>query len=66
LPAVVVPDGAYSDGRPFSLEFVGPKFSEPQLLALAYSLTQTTGYFGRLINHNLATTPGPTPPPPTP
>jgi amidase len=66
LPAVVVPDGSYYDGRPFSLEFVGPKFSEPQLLGLAYSLTRTTGYLGRLINHNLATTPGPTPPPPTP
>lgn len=63
LPAVVVPDGAYADGRPFSLEFVGPKFSEPQLLSLAYSLTQTRGYLGRVINRNLATTPGPTPPP---
>jgi Asp-tRNA(Asn)/Glu-tRNA(Gln) amidotransferase A subunit family amidase len=65
LPAVVVPDGAYSDGRPFSLEFVGPKFSEPQLLGLADSLTQTPGYKGRIINKNLQTTPPPTPPPPT-
>ncbi len=64
LPAVIVPDGSYYDGKPFSLEFVGPKFGEPQLLGLAYSLTQTTGYLGRLINYNLATTPGPTPPPP--
>lgn len=61
LPAVVVPDGAYSDGRPFSLEFVGPKFSEPQLLGLANSLTQTRGYQGRIINENLQTTPPPTP-----
>ncbi len=65
LPAVIVPDGSYYNARPFSLEFVGPKFSEPQLLGLAYSLTLTTGYLGRLINHNLATTPGPTPPPTT-
>jgi Asp-tRNA(Asn)/Glu-tRNA(Gln) amidotransferase A subunit family amidase len=62
LPAVVVPDGAYADGRPFSLEFVGPKFSEPQLLGLAYAFSQLKGYAGRLINLNLDTTPGPVPP----
>jgi hypothetical protein len=62
LPAVVVPDGAYADGRPFSLEFVGPKFSEPQLLGLAYAFSQLKDYAGRLINLNLATTPGPVPP----
>jgi amidase len=65
LPGVFVPDGAYSDGRPFELAFVGPKFSEPQLLGLAYSLTQTPGYQGRLINENLLTTPPPTAPPTT-
>ena len=64
LPAVVVPDGSYADGRPFSTEFVGPKFSEPQLLALANAFTQLPGYKGRIINENLETTPGPTPPPP--
>lgn len=46
LPAVVVPDGAYADGRPFSTLFVGPKFSEPQLLALANAFTQVPGYKG--------------------
>ncbi len=65
LPAVVVPDGAYADGRPFSTVFVGPKFSEPQLLALANAFTQLPGYKGRIINETLETTPGPTPPPPT-
>ena len=65
LPAVVVPDGAYADGRPFSLEFVGPKFSEPKLLDLANAFTQLKGYKGRLINLNLDTTPGSVPPPPS-
>jgi amidase len=63
LPGAVVPDGAYADGKPFSTIFVGPKFSEPELLGFAYSFTQAKGYAGRVINHNLSTTPGPTPPP---
>ena len=32
LPGVVVPDGSYADGKPFSTIFVGPRFSEPELL----------------------------------
>jgi amidase len=64
LPAVVVPDGSYADGKPFSLEFVGPKFSEPTLLGFAYDLTKSKGYAGRIINTNLDTTPGPVPPTP--
>jgi Asp-tRNA(Asn)/Glu-tRNA(Gln) amidotransferase A subunit family amidase len=62
LPGAVVPDGSYADGRPFSTIFVGPKFSEPTLLGFAYAFTQTKDYPGRVINLNLSTTPGPTPP----
>jgi Asp-tRNA(Asn)/Glu-tRNA(Gln) amidotransferase A subunit family amidase len=62
LPGVVVPDGSYADGRPFSTILVGPKFSEPELLGLAYAFTLAKGYAGRIINHDLSTTPGPTPP----
>jgi hypothetical protein len=45
-----VPDGAYADGRPFSTEFVGSKFSEPQPLGSTYALSQWSGYVGRLVN----------------
>lgn len=62
LPAVVVPDGAYADGKPFSLEFVGPKFTEPKLLGFTYDFTESKGYPGRVINRDLETTPGPVPP----
>lgn len=64
LPAVVVPDGSYADGKPFSLEFVGAKFSEPKLLGFAYDFTTSKGYPGRLVNLDLDTTPGPVPPTP--
>ena len=43
LPAVVVPDGSYYDGRPFSLEFVGPKFSEPTAAGLGLLLNPDHG-----------------------
>lgn len=62
LPAVVVPDGSYADGKPFSLEFVGPKFSEATLLGYAYDFTKSKGYPGRVVNRDLETTPGPVAP----
>jgi amidase len=60
LPGVVVPDGSYADGKPFSLIFVGPKFSEAGLLGDAYDFSKA--YPGRIINRNLDTTPGPVAP----
>jgi amidase/aspartyl-tRNA(Asn)/glutamyl-tRNA(Gln) amidotransferase subunit A len=42
LPAVTVPGGAYANGAPFSLIFVGPLWSEATLLALAYDYEQAT------------------------
>lgn len=62
LPGVVVPDGSYADGKPFSLIFVGPKFSEPGLLGFAYDFSKAPDYAGRLINLNLDTTPPPAAP----
>ena len=40
LPGVTVPAGAYRSGAPFSLIFVGPLWSEAQLLAMAYAYEQ--------------------------
>jgi Asp-tRNA(Asn)/Glu-tRNA(Gln) amidotransferase A subunit family amidase len=51
LPAVVVPDGEYSSGKPFSLIFVGMPHTERSLLALAYDYEQA--YPGRLVNTRL-------------
>ncbi|WP_437669175.1 amidase [Sorangium sp. So ce131] len=42
LPGVVVPAGQYSDGAPFSLIFIGPRWSEAALLGLAYDYEQAT------------------------
>ncbi|WP_234024079.1 amidase [Sorangium cellulosum] len=42
LPGVVVPAGQYSNGAPFALIFVGPRWSEPALLAFAYDYEQAT------------------------
>ncbi|XXX93777.1 amidase [Sorangium sp. So ce204] len=42
LPGVVVPAGQYSDGAPFSLIFVGPHWSEAELLGFAYDYEQAT------------------------
>ena len=40
LPGVTVPAGAYRSGAPFSLIFVGPMWSESQLLNMAYAYEQ--------------------------
>jgi aspartyl-tRNA(Asn)/glutamyl-tRNA(Gln) amidotransferase subunit A len=37
LPGVTVPAGYYASGAPFNLIFVGPMWSEAQLLSLAYA-----------------------------
>jgi amidase len=40
-PSINVPIGA-SEGLPFGLTFMGPAFSEPQLIGFAYALEQAT------------------------
>jgi amidase len=42
LPGVVVPAGHYEAGAPFSLIIVGPRWSEADLLRLAYAYEQAT------------------------
>ncbi|WP_027923905.1 amidase family protein [Pseudomonas sp. URMO17WK12:I12] len=41
-PAITVPSGMSSDGQPTSVFFFGQRWSEPQLLALAYSYEQAS------------------------
>lgn len=42
LPGVTVPAGTYANGAPFALIFVGPMWSEADLLAFAYAYEQAT------------------------
>jgi Asp-tRNA(Asn)/Glu-tRNA(Gln) amidotransferase A subunit family amidase len=42
LPGVTVPAGRFSGGSPFSLIFVGPMWSEAELLGLAFAYEQAT------------------------
>ncbi|MCX7384579.1 MAG: amidase [Alphaproteobacteria bacterium] len=42
LPGVVVPAGYHANGAPFCLIFIGGKWSEARLLALAYDYEQAT------------------------
>ncbi len=42
LPAVTVPGGQYRNNAPFSLIFVGPLWSEAELLGLAHDYEQAT------------------------
>ena len=44
LPAVTVPGGYYSNGSPFGVIFIGEKWSEAQLLSMAYAYEQATGH----------------------
>lgn len=60
LPGVVVPDGSYTSGKPFNLIIVDKKFSEAEMLGYAYDFAKAYG--GRIINHDLEATPGPTAP----
>jgi Asp-tRNA(Asn)/Glu-tRNA(Gln) amidotransferase A subunit family amidase len=60
LPGVVVPDGAYASGKPFNLILVDKQWSEAELLGYAYDFAEAYG--GRVVNRDLATTPGPTAP----
>lgn len=60
LPGVVVPDGAYANGKPFNLIFLDKQWSEAELLGYAYDFAEAYG--GRIINRDLKTTPGPTAP----
>lgn len=41
-PGVLVPAGVDDDGTPFSLQLLGPAFSEPTLLGYAYAYEQAT------------------------
>ncbi|RON47557.1 amidase family protein [Pseudomonas frederiksbergensis] len=41
-PAITLPSGMTDDGIPTSLFFYGPRWSEPKLLALAYSYEQAS------------------------
>ncbi|MGW0632966.1 amidase [Streptomyces sp. NPDC002758] len=60
LPGVVVPDGSYASGKPFNLIILDKKFHEADMLGYAYDFAQAYG--GRIINHDLQATPGPTAP----
>jgi Asp-tRNA(Asn)/Glu-tRNA(Gln) amidotransferase A subunit family amidase len=60
LPGVVVPDGSYASGKPFTLIFLGERWSEDRLLGYAYDYEQAYG--GRIVNHTLSTVPGPVQP----
>jgi aspartyl-tRNA(Asn)/glutamyl-tRNA(Gln) amidotransferase subunit A len=42
LPGVTVPAGYYGSGAPFCLIFVGPQWSEADLLAYAYAYESAT------------------------
>ena len=42
-PAVIVPAGFADDGKPYGLTFIGPAFSEPALIKLAYAFEQAAG-----------------------
>jgi aspartyl-tRNA(Asn)/glutamyl-tRNA(Gln) amidotransferase subunit A len=44
LPGVTVPAGHYDSGAPFCLIFVGPMWSEADLLAYAYAYEQATNH----------------------
>ena len=41
-PSVIVPSGYLPDGAPFGVTFSGTAFSEPELIALAYSYEQAS------------------------
>jgi amidase len=56
-PAISVPAGAVF-GLPVGLSFIGPRWSEPRLIALAYAFEQAAGV--RLIPALRATCPPPT------
>jgi Asp-tRNA(Asn)/Glu-tRNA(Gln) amidotransferase A subunit family amidase len=42
LPGVTMPAGYYASGAPFCLIFVGPLWSEAELLAYAFAYEQAT------------------------
>jgi amidase len=41
-PAITVPCGYVEDGAPVGLTFIGPAFSEPRLIGIAYAFEQAT------------------------
>jgi amidase len=57
FPAISVPAGAVF-GLPVGLSFIGPPWSEPRLIALAYAFEQAAG--ARLTPALRATCPPPT------
>jgi amidase len=42
FPDLIVPAGFTGDGLPVTLSFLGPAFSEPKLIGIAYSFEQST------------------------
>jgi len=42
LPGVTFPAGFYASGSPFNLIAVGPQWSEPELLGIAFAYEQAT------------------------
>jgi hypothetical protein len=42
IPGVTVPAGYYRSGAPFELIFLGPQWSEAELIAMAYAYEQAT------------------------
>jgi len=49
-PALVIPSGFHQNGLPIGVQLVGPKFSEPLLLALGHQYQQITDWHTRRPN----------------
>ena len=47
LPAIAMPNGFGENGLPTSLSFMGPAFSEPELVALGNAYQERTGWHSR-------------------
>jgi amidase len=50
FPDLILPIGFTTDDLPVTLSFLGPAFSEPKLISLAYSLEQATKAIRRPVN----------------
>ncbi|MGE4063018.1 MAG: amidase family protein [Rhodospirillaceae bacterium] len=50
FPDLILPVGFTTDDLPVTISFLGPAFSEPKLISLAYSLEQATKAIRRPVN----------------